>query len=114
MAAAPGFAIADWLNQPWLRQKNSWYYGRQDVFEVAAAYAFHLAEAQGFIDGNKRTGVASALVFLALNGEYEQPHQLELYLAMIAVAEKRQSKTDLAEIFRRSKDSRGDIHDDGC
>jgi len=29
-----------------------------------SAYAFHLAESQAFLDGNKRTAVASALVFL--------------------------------------------------
>lgn len=71
------------------------------MFEVAASYAFHLAEAQAFIDGNKRTGVASALVFLAMNGVYAQPPKWELYLAMIDVAQKKKTKTDLAAIFRK-------------
>lgn len=31
-------------------------------FEMAAAYALHLAESQAYVDGNKRTGAASALV----------------------------------------------------
>jgi death-on-curing protein len=39
-----------------------------DVFEMAAAYAFHLAESQAFVDGNKRAGLAAAYAFLALNG----------------------------------------------
>ena len=38
------------------------------VFLMAAAYAFHIAEGQPFIDGNKRTGLNAALVFLELNG----------------------------------------------
>lgn len=35
---------------------------------MAAAYAFHLAESQAFLDVNKRTGMAAALVFLSGNG----------------------------------------------
>lgn len=38
-----------------------------DLFEMAAAYAFHLAESQAFLDGNKRVGLAAAYVFLELN-----------------------------------------------
>src|SRR5579883_147565 len=48
--------------------KNTYSYAHGDVFDVAASYAFHLAQAQAFLDGNKRTAVASALVFLATNG----------------------------------------------
>ncbi len=82
--------------------KNTFYYGRGDLFDVAAAYAFHLAEAQAFIDGNKRTAVASALVFLARNGLYAQPSKWQLYLAMIEVATKKLTKADLAVIFRNA------------
>lgn len=85
--------------------QNTFYYGGGDVFEVAASYAFHLAEAQAFLDGNKRTGVAAALVFLARNGVYAAPPKWEFYLAMIAVAEKRMTKPALAEILRRAADA---------
>ena len=37
-------------------------------FEMAAAYAYHIAQNHPFIDGNKRTAFASALTFLELNG----------------------------------------------
>ena len=33
----------------------------EDVFEMAAAYAFHISENQSFIDGNKRTALNAAL-----------------------------------------------------
>jgi death-on-curing protein len=82
--------------------KNAFYYGGGDWFDVAATYAYHLAESQAFIDGNKRTAVASALVFLALNGVYAQPPKWELYLAMIDVAKKKLSKAELAAVFRRA------------
>jgi death-on-curing protein len=47
-------------------------YVHGDLFQMAAAYAFHIAENQPLVDGNKRTGLASCLVFLAING-YEVP-----------------------------------------
>ena len=53
--------------------QNTFHYGNGDLFDIAASDAFHLAESQAFIDGNKRAAVASALVFLARNGVYAQP-----------------------------------------
>jgi death-on-curing protein len=81
---------------------NMMHYGQGDLYDVAAGYAFHIAEAQAFIDGNKRTAVAAAMVFLAMNGVYSQPSKWELYLAMIDVAKKTKTKADLAEIFREA------------
>ncbi len=42
---------------------NTWFYQGGDVLDIAATYAFHLAEAQAILDGNKRTAIASALFF---------------------------------------------------
>ena len=81
--------------------KNTFYYAHGDLFEVAASYAFHLAESQAFIDGNKRTAVVAAMVFLARNGVYARPETWELYSAIIYVAEKKKNKADLAELFRK-------------
>jgi death-on-curing protein len=39
-----------------------------DLIDKAAAYAFHLCCDHPFVDGNKRVALASALVFLDLNG----------------------------------------------
>jgi death on curing protein len=38
---------------------NSYYYGGDDLFGIAASYAFHIAQAQAFLDGNKRTAAAA-------------------------------------------------------
>jgi death-on-curing protein len=40
----------------------------QDLFEMAAAYLFHLVQNHPFIDGNKRIGAACAHAFLFING----------------------------------------------
>src|SRR5687768_8753960 len=43
-----------------------------DLIEVAAAYLFYICRNHPFLDGNKRTALASAIVFLRLN-EIEPP-----------------------------------------
>jgi death-on-curing protein len=35
---------------------------------MAAVYLFHLVQNHPFLDGNKRTGAATALTFLVMNG----------------------------------------------
>jgi death on curing protein len=79
---------------------NIYHYGNGDLSAIAATYAFHLAQAQAFLDGNKRTAVAAALVFLTLNGVTKTPNNLQLYDALIAIAEKRLDKDGLAALFR--------------
>ncbi|MBI4371913.1 MAG: type II toxin-antitoxin system death-on-curing family toxin [Elusimicrobia bacterium] len=37
-------------------------------FEMAAAYAYHIAQNHPFVDGNKRTALTAALTFLEING----------------------------------------------
>jgi death on curing protein len=39
-----------------------------DPLEIAAAYLFYLCRNHPFMDGNKRTGLATCLVFLSENG----------------------------------------------
>lgn len=70
------------------------------VFDKAAAYAFYIAEAQAFVDGNKRVALASALTFLAINGHEFTEDQPVFYEAMISVAEKKVSKEALSDLFR--------------
>ena len=81
--------------------QNVFWYSNGDEFDIAAAYAFHISEAQAFLDGNKRTAVATALTFLELNGKYGRPDEQAFYRAMIAVAERTMSKADLAAYLRR-------------
>lgn len=40
----------------------------ESLYEIASSYIFHIAKNSPFIDGNKRVGLHSALVFLYLNG----------------------------------------------
>ncbi len=72
----------------------------EDLFAMAAAYAFHIAENQPFVDGNKRTGILSAVVFLELNGYIVEEPPSRFYGAMIAMAERQLDKAGLAAMFR--------------
>lgn len=80
--------------------QNTYWYGGGDLFQIAATYAYHLAQAQAFLDGNKRVAVAVAMVFLAANGLSKKPNEDLLYDALIGIAEHRLTKADLAQLFR--------------
>ncbi len=72
-----------------------------DIFAMAAAYLFHIVKNHPFVDGNKRTALLAALVFLDHNGisiETESPMLHDLTLGM---AEGRFNKDDAKETLRR-------------
>ena len=76
-------------------------YLHKDLYDQAAAYAFHICQNHPFIDGNKRTALAAALVFLLLNGiELDDPNE-SLYELMMNVSSKGTGKVDIAAEFRR-------------
>lgn len=74
-----------------------------DIFEISAAYAFHISQNHPFIDGNKRTALASALVFLELNGTSLSDPQEKLYDAMVSLASGNLNKAEFTEILRSLK-----------
>ena len=72
----------------------------RDIYEMAAAYAFHIARNRPFVDGNKRTGLACALVFLELNGTSLSDPEETLYDAMMQTATGARDKLGLAGVLR--------------
>ena len=79
------------------------FYGEflhNDIYKMAAAYAFHICQNHPFVDGNKRAALASALVFLEMNGINVSDPKGRLYKDMIALAEGNVKKEELAEILR--------------
>lgn len=67
---------------------------------MAAAYAFHIAEGQPFLDGNKRAALNAALVFLDLNGWLVSDPEMRLYDGMIGFATGDLGKAQFAELLR--------------
>ena len=71
-----------------------------DIFEMAAAYLFHIVGNHPFLDGNKRVGTAACLVFLELNGyEFTAPEK-ELVEIVFALARGEVSKADITIFVR--------------
>ena len=60
-----------------------------DLAEVAAAYLFYLCRNHPFVDGNKRTAMAAAIVFLRLNGMETKPDSPEWESLVLDVAASR-------------------------
>ena len=76
-------------------------YLHTDLFEMGAAYLYHIVQGHPFVDGNKRTGAAAALVFLALNGLEVEADEDGLVEMTIAVASGKCSKAQAADFLRR-------------
>ena len=70
------------------------------LHEMAAAYAFHIAENQPFLDGNKRTALNAAISFLGLNGLLVLDPDGELYEAMLAISRRDLDKAGLGVLLK--------------
>ncbi len=74
---APGLRDMGLLEMGCARATNLAHYGSPTPFEAAAAYAFGIAKAHAFVDGNKRTAFVTAVTFLRLNGLHFRPDPVE-------------------------------------
>jgi death-on-curing protein len=70
-------------------------------FEMAAAYAYHIAQNHPFIDGNKRTAFSSALTFLELNGHAVLGGEDELEAAVRKIASGKLDKKEFAALLEK-------------
>jgi death-on-curing protein len=68
---------------------------------MAAAYPFHLAQNHPFIDGNKKTALAAALVFLLMNEVEIQSGEDDLTDLVVGVAEGRITKSEVAVFLQK-------------
>ena len=80
-------------------------YFHTDLFEMAAAYLFHIVKNHPFVDGNKRVGAVAALVFLDLNGIEMAIRDDDLFDIVIGVAGGTTPKSAIAEFLRRHRAS---------
>ncbi len=79
---------------------SSTEYYHTDLFEMAAAYLFHIVKNHPFVDGNKRTGIAAALVFLEMNSVEIRATNEALVNMVLAVVGGSLQKSGIAEFFR--------------
>jgi death-on-curing protein len=71
-----------------------------DPVEIAAAYLFYLCRNHPFVDGNKRTALATCLVFLSENGllPHEELDENDWAMLVLDVAA---SRLDREQTFHR-------------
>ena len=74
----------------------------EDIFMMAAAYLFHIVKNHPFVDGNKRAGLATTILFLNLNGLKLTADKDELTDLVLAVAQGQAGKEQIADFFRRN------------
>jgi death-on-curing protein len=85
------------LAQPQASFAGQWLH--KDLYSMAAAYAYHLCQNHPFIDGNKRTALASALVFLELNRISSLDPRGRLKNAMFRMASAKMGKEEFARLL---------------
>ena len=75
-------------------------YLHADIFEMAAAYLYHLVMNHPFVDGNKRVGLEAALIFLEINDESLIVNDDELVDLVLKTTAGQIGKRQIAEFFR--------------
>lgn len=87
------------LAQPEASFGGAWLH--RTLYEMAAAYAYHLCQNHPFVDGNKRTALAPALVFLELNGISLLDPRGRLKSAMFRIASGKMKKEKFATLLQK-------------
>ncbi len=82
-------------------------YGRPDLADLAAAYAFGLVRNHPFLDGNKRIGFATAVLFLDLNGQSFTASEVDAVVQTLALAAGALDEAGYAAWLRRNSTRRG-------
>ena len=72
----------------------------RDLFEMAAAYLFHIVQNHPFADGNKRVGLEAALLFLAINGVTVETSSDALIELVLQTAQGQTTKQQIADFLR--------------
>ena len=75
-------------------------YLHKNLYEMAAAYLFHIVRNHPFIDGNKRTGAVASVVFLIMNGLELTADEDSFEKLVRSVAEGKTHKTAIAKFFK--------------
>ena len=92
------------LNSALARPKNLFAYAERELTmaELAAAYAAGISNNHPFVDGNKRTAMQVAFVFLEFNGFPVTASQEEACLTFLSLAAGEISEQLLAQWFEHN------------
>ena len=82
------------------KPQNLAAYGAPDAAALAAAYGYGISRNHAFVDGNKRTGLVAAELFLGLNGLRLVVTDNDCVLTMLSVAAGDLSEEEFAAWLR--------------
>lgn len=91
-----GLRDAGLLESALARPQQLFAYGKPSLFDLAAAYAFGLVRNHPFLDGNKRIGFTTAVVFLELNGYRFAASEADATIKTLALAARELDEADYA------------------
>lgn len=83
---AEGLRDAGLLESALARPRQHYAYSSPDVIELAAIYTTGIVRNHPFVDGNKRTGFATGIAFLLLNGFVFRATEEEATQAVLTLA----------------------------
>ncbi|MDZ7772230.1 MAG: type II toxin-antitoxin system death-on-curing family toxin [Balneolaceae bacterium] len=81
-------------------------YVDEDLFEMAAAYGFHICQNHPFYDGNKRTALIAMYTFLFVNAYRLAAEKKSLFAIMIDLVNGKVEKKELAEYLEKHSSKR--------
>lgn len=79
--------------------ENRAYYENADIVTCAATYAYHLAQAHAFIDGNKRIAAAVSEIFLDINNIRLNATNDQIVDLFLSIASGEKPRNDVEQIF---------------
>jgi death-on-curing protein len=96
-----GIRDAALLDSALARPKNRYAYAEAPLTlaELAAAYAYGICKNHPFVDGNKRTALAVAMIFSEFNGAEVNATQEDAYLTFLGLAAGSVSENELVAWF---------------
>lgn len=103
----PGVRDPRSLESALARPRNQFSYGDSSLTRLAASDAFGISRNHPFIDGNKRTSLVVAELFLALNGLELRAGDAECIQVFLALAAGDTTEAALAEWIEANSAARG-------
>lgn len=76
-------------------------YLHPDLYEMGAAYLYHIALNHPFVDGNKRVGAMAADIFLLMNGIQLTLEETDFVEMVLKVAQRKMEKPEIATVLRK-------------
>jgi death-on-curing protein len=93
----PGVRDPGLLESALGRPRNQFAYGNTSITRLAASYAFGISRNHPFLDGNKRTSLVVAELFLELNGYALAASDAQCVTTFLQLAAGNLTEDELAE-----------------